>query len=91
MAVIPLDADGVIPHGFDVVHPERGFIKLEGGRRGRLQGFTSMRAGAGCAGTTIAQVLETVFAAVAVLPVNLDPLGFGDRDMLRIAGRRIEG
>ena len=49
----------------------------------------SMRAGAAGAGAFVAQILDRIFAAMAVPPVDLDALGFGDGDVFRLGLRTV--
>lgn len=90
MAVAPMYANGIRAHRFGIQHFERRLEHLERvGSRGGLVGFRfarrrAMRAGAGCAGALIAKIDESVIACVAILPIDLDPFRFGDRDMFRI-------
>jgi hypothetical protein len=42
-----------------------------------------MRAGTSSAGTFVAQVTERIMAVMAILPVNLDALGFRNRYVFR--------
>lgn len=83
-----MDSDRVIPLRFDFKHFERRLIHLErAARLGRLGvvallGLGAVSTRAARARTFIAQIGERVLAVVIVLPVNVNALGFRDRDML---------
>src|SRR5450432_2911659 len=94
VAVAPIDADGVVAHRFHTQHLQRGLEHLKRivrlrrsfafGRSGR----GTVGAGARGAGALVAQVRQPVLAMVGVLPVDLDSLGFGNRDVFRVGGKR---
>src|ERR1700693_3300684 len=86
MAVVPMDLDGVVAHRFDVQHLERWLVHLKRiawRRRGiaALLWLGAVSAGAAGARTFVAQIGERVLAGMAVLPVDLNALGFGNGDM----------
>jgi len=87
MPVAPIYADGVTAHRFDVQHLKRGCKHLERvGRLGRsvvgLLRRSAVRAGTGGAGTLVAQVAQFVIAMMAIFPIDLDALRFGNGDVL---------
>jgi len=80
VAVAPIDLDGIVADLFDVQHLERGCEHLEGPGLGSgifalLRG-RAMRAGAGSTGTFVAQIAQLIPAVMAILPVDLNALGF---------------
>jgi hypothetical protein len=84
VAVVPQEAQGVAAYRLDAVHFESLLIHLK--RRERLWGlFVAVAATAG-AGALLAEVLQGVVAAMAVLPVDLDALGERDFDVLGLGG-----
>ena len=89
--VIPDDAQGVTSHWFDRFHPQSRLEhrKWTGARaiiygRSLLPGRGAMRPGATGAGAPVAQILHVEGAVVAVFPVDFNPPGPGNRNMLRI-------
>ena len=74
--VIPLDADGVVAHRLDGLHLQGRLVHLEGAG-GLLLPF-----GAGRARAVITQIRQSVLAVMAVLPVDANAFGLGDRDVL---------
>jgi len=84
MAVVPEKAQSIAADRFDTVHLERFLVHLKYRDRGRrlLVAVTSTTG----AGTLLAEVLQRVVAAMAVLPVDLDALGERDFDVLRVSG-----
>src|ERR1035437_6604911 len=86
VAVAPVDPDGVAPDGLHCEHLERGLEHRKRSVPGRARRATlwargrSVRPGALRARALVPQVLEAVFAAVTVFPVDLDSLRLGDRD-----------
>src|SRR5258708_27109750 len=89
MAIAPQNSYGVIADRLHAHHLERRRVQLKwrGLRfeRWRL-GLGSVRAAAHRAGAVMAQIAQSVFAGMAILPIDLDPLRFGDRDVLGIGG-----
>src|SRR2546425_430181 len=83
VAVTPHNPDSVMAHRLHVHHFERRRIHLKrpGIDGGRL-GHSAVRAAAYGAGAMVAKVAQSVFAGMAVLPIDLDSLRFGDRDVL---------
>ena len=82
MAVAPIDPNCIGTHFFDVEHLKYRFVHLKRVLfRGGVVAFLGLRAvcsGTGCARTFIAQVAQGIFTSVAILPVDLDSLGFGN-------------
>ena len=85
MSIAPIDANRIGAHFLHLEHLEH---RLEHGKwvfgRGGVVGLLrlcAMRSGATGAGTLVAQIGQRIFAAMAVLPVDFDSFGFGNRDM----------
>ena len=83
--VAPVDADRVAAHLFHVQHLERGLEHRERALRLRriirLLRLRAVCAGATGAGAFVAQVSQRILAAMRVLPIDLDALGFLNRDV----------
>ena len=102
VAVGPIYTYRVSAHRLDIQHLKRGRVHLERVRGlGRsIAGLLrrgSVRAGAGGAGTLVAQVAQFVIAMMAVFPIDLNALRFGNGDvfgfrclhsLVRCRGRR---
>ena len=83
VAVVPIDANGVAAYRLDAEHGRRGLVHLK--RIGRR----AMRAGAPRAWALVAQQPQAVLAAVPVLPIDDDALGFRNGDVLGVVGQWI--
>src|SRR6516164_593081 len=86
VAVAPVNANGVTANRFDSHHFQPGLVHLERVFPLGLARRRAVRAGATRAGALVAQVLESVFAVMAVLPIDFDALRFGDRDVFGVGG-----
>ncbi len=90
MTVAPKYPDRVMPDLFHARHFQSG-LKHRKRRRGfgrrviRFLRLRPVRARATGAGAFVAQIRDRILAAVTVLPIDLDALRFGDRDMFGIA------
>src|SRR5947208_2702391 len=84
--VAPVDPDGVLPHRLHSQHLQRRLEHLKWIVGFGLPGRRAVCAGALRAGTFIAQVLQTVLAAMPILPIDLDAFGFGDGDVFGVGG-----
>ena len=85
--VAPVDADGVVAHWLHASIFSAG-LNIWNGIRGRpsarLARRRAVRARASRAGALVAQVLETVLAAVAIFPIDFDAFGLGNGDVFRV-------
>jgi len=86
MAVAPVDADRVASDRLHSQHFQSWLVHLEWIIGLRLARRRAVGAGACRAGALVPQVLQAVFAVVPVLPVDLDAVGLGDRDVFGIGG-----
>jgi hypothetical protein len=88
MPIAPVDADGIISHWLNTQDLQRWFIHLEGVVCFRLPRWRSVRSGASGAGALVPQVRQPILAMMAILPINMNSLGFGNGDMFRIGRKR---
>ena len=82
VAVVPVDADGVIADGFHGLHLQFGLEHFQRICVGRpFLGRRAMRAGAGGAGAFPAEEFEAEGGMNAVDPVDFNTFGLADGDM----------
>ena len=82
VSIVPVDADGIVAHGFDGLHLQFGLEHFQRICVGRpFLGRRAMRAGAGGAGAFPAEEFEAEGGMNAVDPVDFNTLGFADGDM----------
>ena len=84
MSIRPLNPDGIVADRLNGIHLELRRVHLEGVVRGFGPGRRAMRAGAGRAGTMVAEPGQVVGTMMLVLPVDVDAAGFGDGDVFGV-------
>ena len=90
VTIVPVDANGVVTHGFDGLHLQFGLEHFQRICVGRpFLGRRAMRAGAGGAGAFPAEEFEAEGAMNAVDPVDFNTLGFTDGDVFGFGSAHI--